>query len=188
MKEVFIKRLEKAVSEEQVNRMLFVTDYNPSEGFDFETGQSKPTAHRTSSTFFDMNGEFNDIREHVLEVLKDEFGHIYNTDQCEPFQLQKYGPNQFFKPHWDFFNVPGHELTTDNDRVATVIVYLKTAEKGGTTNFPNLNINMACEVGDIVYFTYDNDEVKTKTLHEGVAIEEGEKIIATLWIREKTWS
>jgi len=185
MNQPTIKVFKKSLPKDMIDRMLSITNYNPSEGYDFATNTSKPTSHRTSSTFFDFNSEFKDIRDYVLNIIKEEAGDQYRPAQCELFQLQKYDSNQFFKPHWDFFNVPGYEKTTDNDRIATAILYLKTATKGGTTNFPNLNLNIECEVGDIVYFTYRKDEDKIKTLHEGANIEEGQKIIATLWIREE---
>lgn len=178
-----IKLFKKIIPQHFIDRMLLASNYNRSQGYEFESKEAKDTPHRTSSTFFDMNGEFNDLRDYVLDIIKKEFGHEYSKEQCELFQLTKYDVSQFFKPHFDFFNVPRYENTVVNDRVATVIVYLKSATKGGATNFPNINLSFSCEPGDMVYFTYKDNEDKISTSHEGTAIEEGQKIIATLWIR-----
>jgi prolyl 4-hydroxylase len=187
MKDVFVTRIEEVISNEQLKELLSITEFIPSTGFNFKTGKAEPTAHRTSSTHYDTQNQFISIVKTVLQRLKDDFGHEYRLEQCEPMQLQKYEPNQFFKPHWDFFNVPGYEQTTPNDRIATAIIYLKTAEEGGTTNFPDLNLNISSNPGDVIYFTYDDDEIKVKTKHEGTPIIRGEKMIATLWIRKENY-
>ena len=184
MNKPFVTTIPGVIEQQYLNEMLDIVDYEPSTGFNVATGKAEPTAHRTSSTYYDREPKFNHVRDIILEILKEQFGHIYLPEQCEPFQLQKYVPGQFFKPHHDYFNVPGYEQTTDNDRIATVIVYIKTATKGGTTNFPKLDLNIKANAGDLVYFTYDDDETKILTQHEGTSIEEGEKIIATLWIRK----
>lgn len=183
-----IAKIDRAITEEQQERLLAVDRYKPSEGFDFATKQAKPTAHRTSSTYFDVENKFIDITEHLLALLKEEYGHEYRLSQCEPLQLQKYEPNQFFKPHWDFFNVPGYEDTVENDRIATAIIYVKVAEEGGRTNFPRIQKEIMCEPRDVVYFTYADLETKEDTMHEGTPIIKGEKLIATLWIRREDYN
>lgn len=188
MKEPFITNLPKAIDQKYLDRMLAVEGYQQSTGHNFATGKAEVTPHRTSSTYHDFNSSFSEIRDVILNCLKEDFGHVYDPSQCEPFQLQKYEPGQFFKPHYDFFNVPGHETTTPNDRIATVILYVKSATEGGTTNFPEVGINIKADSGDLVYFTYEDEQIKLLTKHEGTPIEDGEKIIATLWIRKGAYS
>lgn len=180
----FVVVISKAIQKKDLDNMLKINNYEKSNGYDFTTGKAELSNQRTSSSYYDTERKFDYIRDIILDKIKQEFGHVYEAKQCEPIQLQKYNLKQFFKPHYDFFNVPGYETTSSNDRIATVIIYIKTAIKGGTTNFPELGLNIQANTGDLLYFTYDDDKTKTLTKHEGTPIEEGEKIIATLWIRK----
>jgi prolyl 4-hydroxylase len=38
--------------------------------------------------------------------------------------------------------------------------------------------------GNAVFFSYDRAHPSTKTLHEGAPVIEGEKWVATKWVRE----
>jgi hypothetical protein len=186
MKEITIKVLKNIVPLEYINKMLEIKNYVPGLIYDEVNKKSVADNHKTSFTFYNSDGKFEEVKQLIIEAIKKETGDSYNSNQCEQLQLQRYDIGQYFKPHLDFFNHGKAQDFVENDRVATAILYLKSAEKGGTTNFPALGIEIKCSPGDVVYFTYKENEKKENSLHEGAAIQEGQKIIATMWIRGKS--
>ncbi len=70
-------------------------------------------------------------------------------------------------------------------RVGTVVMYLSEPEKGGGTSFPDVFFEVAPKRGNAVFFSYERPHPSTKTLHGGSPVIEGEKWIATKWLRER---
>jgi prolyl 4-hydroxylase len=99
----------------------------------------------------------------------------WNCD-VEKFSVMKYGPGDFFRPHSDRFH-----HTKENNRIATLIIYLSTPVSGGDTIFPKRHIKIPAVQGNAVFFTYDNIR---QEIHAGSPIKEGEKWISTLWFRD----
>ncbi|KAK5979010.1 hypothetical protein GCK32_020136 [Trichostrongylus colubriformis] len=62
---------------------------------------------------------------------------------------------------------------------------LQPPTSGGGTTFPLLNITVMPSIGDVVFWTNMNiyQGLNGKSLHGGCPVWEGEKVIATLWIR-----
>ncbi|KHJ75461.1 hypothetical protein OESDEN_24923 [Oesophagostomum dentatum] len=73
------------------------------------------------------------------------------------------------------------------DRFATLLLVLKRADKGGETVFPYLQRTITQEVGDVLLWINLDRTGKgnTNSLHGACPILEGEKIAATLWLRER---
>ena len=69
-------------------------------------------------------------------------------------------------------------------RVATIIMYLHEPAKGGGTTFPDVFLEVAPQRGNAVFFSYDRAHPVTKTLHGGAPVIDGEKWVATKWLRE----
>ncbi|MFY7983000.1 MAG: 2OG-Fe(II) oxygenase, partial [Burkholderiaceae bacterium] len=69
-------------------------------------------------------------------------------------------------------------------RVATLVMYLNTPTRGGGTTFPDVGLEVAPIKGNAVFFSYDRPHPLTKTLHAGAPVEDGEKWVATKWLRE----
>lgn len=67
-------------------------------------------------------------------------------------------------------------------------MYCKTAEKGGGTIFTNTNIHVKPRNNTVLFFSYrGEDKVMDPgryTEHSGCPVEEGEKWIATFWMRD----
>ncbi|KGI76659.1 2OG-Fe(II) oxygenase [Oleiagrimonas soli] len=108
------------------------------------------------------------------------------TDHGEALQVLHYLPGQKYEPHFDWFDSTkeGFRLVTHKggQRVATIIMYLNTPTGGGGTHFPNVGVTVTARRGSALYFAYEQDD--KESLHAGLPVTEGEKWIATKWIRE----
>ncbi len=99
----------------------------------------------------------------------------------EPLQILRYGRGQEFKPHRDCTD------DRENQRILTMLVYLNDAYTGGETLFLKNGLRVRGETGDGLLFrnaapdgTPDMD-----SLHAGLPVFNGEKLIASRWIRQK---
>ena len=105
----------------------------------------------------------------------------------EGLQVLNYGPGAQYKPHHDYFDpaMPGSEvlLRRGGQRVASVVIYLNTPERGGATVFPESHLEVAAVKGNAVFFSYDRPHPMTRTLHGGAPVLAGEKWILTKWLR-----
>lgn len=105
----------------------------------------------------------------------------------EGMQLLRYGPGAEYRPHHDYFDptVPGAAsmLGRGGPRVATLVMYLNSPIKGGATIFPDVGLQVAPIKGSAVFFSYDCPHPTTRTLHGGAPVIEGEKWVATKWLR-----
>lgn len=112
------------------------------------------------------------------------------VDHGEALQVLNYGPGAQYKPHHDYFDpaMPGADLLLrrGGQRVATVVMYLNTPERGGATVFPESHFEVAAVKGNAVFFSYDRPHPMTRTLHGGAPVAAGEKWILTKWLRAGT--
>jgi len=107
----------------------------------------------------------------------------------EGLQILHYRPGQEYEPHYDWFDPeqPGYESITASggQRIATVVMYLNTPEKGGGTAFPELGLTVTARRGSAIYFAYEGGDINS--LHAGLPVIQGEKWIATKWLRERPY-
>lgn len=105
----------------------------------------------------------------------------------EGLQVLCYGPGAQYKPHHDYFDpaMPGSDvlLRRGGQRVASVVMYLNTPQRGGATVFPDVHFEVAAVKGNAVFFSYDRAHPMTRTLHAGAPVLAGEKWILTKWLR-----
>jgi prolyl 4-hydroxylase len=106
----------------------------------------------------------------------------------EGLQLLRYGPGAEYQPHYDYFD-PIYLGTPTNlkrggQRVASLVCYLNTPARGGATVFPDVPLDVAPVMGNAVFFSYERPHASTRTLHGGAPVVEGEKWVATKWVRE----
>lgn len=150
-----------------------------------QTGGSEVNEARTSDgMFFDReeNPLCARIEARIAALLK---WPLYNG---EGLQVLRYLPGAQYKPHYDYFD-PVHPGTPNilkrgGQRVATLVMYLNTPARGGATTFPDAKMEVAPVKGNAVFFSYDRPDPSTKTLHGGAPVIEGEKWVATKWLRE----
>jgi len=101
----------------------------------------------------------------------------------------RYRPGAEYQPHHDYFD-PAHPgshpvLQRGGQRVGTLVMYLQAPQRGGSTTFPAIGLEVAPVAGNAVFFSYDRPHPSTGTLHGGAPVLEGEKWVATKWLRER---
>ena len=69
-------------------------------------------------------------------------------------------------------------------RVGTLVIYLNTPTAGGATIVPDIGLDVAPVKGNAVFFSSDRPHPATQTLHGGAPVIEGEKWVATKWLRQ----
>jgi hypothetical protein len=145
-------------------------------------GDGKVSEIRTSSTHHTYD-KYRLATDHVLNFLARQYNHVYDINNAEAWQLTQYGPDQFYKSHYDYFHNEA-QLKGKTNRVATFILYLNDDFTGGETSFSKLGIKVNPRLGAGLYFTYPIDSpTKDLTFHAGESVISGVKRIATLWLR-----
>lgn len=183
----------KVLSDEEVAHLLVLSSgrWIPSTVVDNGTGESVLHDHRTGQiACLDAALE----KDPVVLAINERIANMTGTkpEQGEALQVVKYGVGEQYKPHYDWFDpsVPGPRLNLQKggQRIRTALLYLKQATVGGQTDFPRLKLKLRPEPGDMLVF----DNVDPLTMapyqdaeHAGCPVEEGEKIVATRWIRER---
>jgi prolyl 4-hydroxylase len=157
-----------------------------SETVDTATGGSEVNQARTSE------GMFFDRGQHALcSRIEQRIATLLNWPLVngEGLQVLHYGPGAQYEPHHDYFDPaqPGSVplLQRGGQRVASLVMYLNTPLKGGATTFPDVGVDVAPIKGNAVFFSYDRPHAMTRTLHGGAPVIEGEKWVATKWLRER---
>ncbi len=156
-----------------------------SETVQTDTGASEVNESRTSQGMFFARGEHPVVArlEGRIAVLLG-----WPLENGEGLQVLRYAPGAEYKPHYDYFD-PAHSgtpsiLERGGQRVASLVCYLNTPAQGGATVFPDVQLDVAPVRGNAVFFSYDRAHPVTKTLHGGAPVIEGEKWVATKWLRE----
>lgn len=149
-------------------------------------GQNELHSARVSDGMFFKRKEsplVNAIEERIAALVN------WPLEHGEAIQVLRYGVGGKYDPHYDYFRLgrPATEEATKSsgNRVATLIMYLNTPTRGGGTVFPSVNLEVKARQGDAVFFSYERPDPSTKTLHGGMPVLEGEKWIATKWLRER---
>ena len=149
------------------------------------TGSSEVNEARTSQGMFFERGE-----NPVCARLEARIAALtsWPLENGEGLQILRYGPGAEYKPHYDYFD-PAQAgtptiLKRGGQRVASLVCYLNTPTSGGQTIFPDVQLDVAPIRGNAVFFSYDRPHPVTRTLHGGAPVLEGEKWVATKWLRE----
>ncbi|WP_430300402.1 2OG-Fe(II) oxygenase [Ramlibacter paludis] len=151
-----------------------------------KTGGEEVNADRTSNGMFFQRGENELVRR-----IEQRIARLVNwpEENGEGLQILQYGPGAEYKPHYDYFDPaePGTPtiVKRGGQRVGTLVMYLAEPEKGGGTVFPDVHLEVAPRKGNAVFFSYERPHPSTRTLHGGQPVIEGEKWIATKWLRER---
>lgn len=156
---------------------------------DDATGKIVGHAERVS-----QGTHFNVGQNNLVKRIEARISELTSIPVCngEGLQILNYVKGGEYRPHFDYFpaNQGGRTHTeAGGQRIITVIIYLNHVEAGGATIFPNLNLNIYPKKGAALYFSYFNSfgQVDPNTLHGGTPVIEGEKWIATKWLREREY-
>ena len=175
------------LSDEECDEMIALASKRlaRSETVQTDTGGSEVNEARTSQGMFFERGEQPVVAriEARMAALLD-----WPLENGEGLQVLRYGPGAEYKPHYDYFD-PAHSgtpaiLQRGGQRVASLVCYLNTPTQGGATVFPDAQLEVAPLRGNAVFFSYDRAHPVTKSLHGGALVVEGEKWVATKWVRE----
>ncbi|WP_043007659.1 2OG-Fe(II) oxygenase [Comamonas testosteroni] len=153
---------------------------------DNQSGGEAVNDDRTSNGMFFQRGE-NDL----ISRVEQRIARLLNwpLENGEGMQVLHYRPGAEYKPHYDYFapNEPGTPtiLKRGGQRVGTLVMYLNEPARGGATTFPDVGLQVVPRRGNAVFFSYNRPDPATKTLHGGAPVLEGEKWIATKWLRER---
>jgi prolyl 4-hydroxylase len=156
-----------------------------SETVKLDTGASEVNEARTSEGMFFGRGE-----NPVCARIEARIAALLNwpLENGEGLQVLRYRPGAEYKPHYDYFDPaqPGTPsiLKRGGQRVASLVMYLNTPKRGGATTFPDVNLEVGPVKGNAVFFSYDRPHPMTRSLHGGAPVLEGEKWVATKWLRE----
>jgi len=156
-----------------------------SETVKLDTGASEVNEARTSEGMFFMRGEnavCKRIEARIAALTQ------WPVENGEGLQVLRYLPGAEYKPHYDYFDPdqPGTPaiLKRGGQRVASLVMYLNTPRRGGSTVFPDIRFDVGPIKGNAVFFSYDRPHPMTRSLHGGSPVIEGEKWVATKWLRE----
>lgn len=150
-----------------------------------QSGGEEINPNRTSEGMFFQRGENG-----IVATLEARIAKLVNwpLENGEGLQILHYGPGAEYKPHYDYFDPaePGTAtiVKRGGQRVGTLVIYLNDPVKGGGTVFPDIQLEVGPRQGNAVFFSYERPHPATKTLHGGSPVVEGEKWIATKWLRE----
>lgn len=162
----------------------------PSTVIDDQSGTAVAHADRTSAGASFQRGEFE-----LLARLEARIAHLLHwpVDHGEGLQVLRYAPGSEYKAHFDYFDPgkPGNaeHLAQGGQRVGTLIMYLCDVDAGGSTRFPALGLEVRPRLGSAVFFA-DVDasgDIDPRTLHAGMPVVAGMKVIATKWLRERPY-
>jgi len=156
------------------------------------TREHEDKAYRTSATS-DMVLMTDPAAKAIVDRLDHKIAATLglNLTYSEGIQAQKYLVGQEFKKHTDYFQPGTAEYKKyagkRGQRTWTFMVYLNNVMQGGETKFFAIDKAFQPLRGRAVVWNslYPDGSVNSNTLHAGLPVEKGEKIIITKWFRVK---
>lgn len=127
----------------------------------------------------------------LIQRVEDRLARLtqWPVENGERLQMLRYQPGEEYRPHYDaFYETVGGQKNKakGGQRVATILVYLKSPDKGGGTSFPLAGLTFFPRPGTAILFhnVDAKNDCLTHSLHGGMPVEAGEKYILTCWQRE----
>jgi prolyl 4-hydroxylase len=160
----------------------------PSTVVDPQSGHDVVAATRGSFGMF-----FRARETPFIERLEERLARLMNVPLAhgEGLQVLHYPQGAGSAPHFDFL-LPSHaanraSIARSGQRTATLVAYLNHVPSGGETLFPAVGLAVAPQRGHAVHFEYCNrfGELDHASVHASHAVEQGEKWVATKWVRER---
>lgn len=146
-------------------------------------------SHRSSSSYH-LYDSVHPLVHAIDKRIEKAMG--INLAYSEIMQIQHYAVGQEFKPHHDYFTPDTAAFTKYathiGNRTWTLMMYLTDTTKGGGTQFPKLGTTFYPKKGQALIWNnlYADGRPNPDTLHAGMPVEEGIKVIITKWFRERS--
>ncbi|KAK1430484.1 hypothetical protein QVD17_13254 [Tagetes erecta] len=168
---------------------------------DSKTGKGVKSNVRTSSGMFLNHEERKYPMIRAIEKRISTYSQV-PIENGELVQVLRYEPNQFYRPHHDYFS-DSFNLKRGGQRVATMLMYLTDNVEGGETFFPMAGsgecscggkmVKGLCvkpNKGDAVLFWSMglDGQSDPDSIHGGCEVLSGEKWSATKWMRQRAIS
>jgi prolyl 4-hydroxylase len=151
------------------------------------TTGDRDKGYRTSST-----SDLSLLNHPYVQKIEEKIARAAGI--CLPYsegiQVQRYEVGQGFGPHTDYFEPGTHEYATyagnRGQHTWTFMVYLNEGMKGGGTKFFAIDKVFTPKKGAAVIWNNlrPDGSPNHETLHSGLAVEAGNKIVITKWFRE----
>lgn len=163
-----------------------------------ETDETTKGTRTSSGTFLSAS----DDKTGVLDFIEEKIAKAANLPRShgEAFNVLRYEIGQKYDSHYDSFN-PSEYGPQSSQRVASFLLYLSDVEEGGETMFPFENgvrikgydykqcagLKVKPRKGDglLFYSLFPNGTIDPSSLHGSCPVVEGQKWVATKWIRDK---
>lgn len=156
---------------------------HPATVTDEQSGATVPHAERISEMAWPKREDHP-----ILQKLAEGVAQLTGVPAVfqEPLQILHYRPGDEYRPHFDAFAQDSPTLRQGGNRQLTLILYLNSVASGGETAFPELGIRIFPVPGSGVLFRNLNAQGQRhpQSLHAGLPVTQGEKWIATQWIRQ----
>jgi len=158
---------------------------------DKESGRSVAHHERTSTGVFFARSETP-----LLQRIEERLARMtcWPPSHAEGLQVLRYEIGQQYKAHHDWFDTThqgaAHHLERGGQRVATTVMVLRAADRGGATTFPAAGFEVSPPPGGAVFFRNLTAALAPDplTLHAGAPVEQGEKVVMTYWQREREFA
>lgn len=182
----FILHLDNVLSEQECDELIHLSKdrLQPSRVVDSATGEEKIASGRTSKGMY-----YTIMENEFIAKLEKRFAELtsYPIENGEGLQVLNYDVGEEYKAHFDYY--PPNKIQEDKggQRIATLLLYLNDVEAGGETTFPKAGVSIVPKKGSAVYFHYGNshNQVDRLSVHSSIPVSEGEKWVATKWIRQR---
>ncbi|KAL7551974.1 hypothetical protein ACHAWF_015190 [Thalassiosira exigua] len=111
------------------------------------------------------------------------------AEHCELPQVGRYFPSQQYLQHFDAFDLSNDDgrrfASNGGQRTVTVLVYLNDVARGGSTAFPNLNVEVRPRRGmALVFFPATLDGLLDKMALHAALPAVDIKYVSQVWIRQ----
>jgi len=126
----------------------------------------------------------------ILDRLSKQFN--FNKNNVEDLQIVKYTPGGYYREHHDSCcddtKICEDFSKNNGQRILTILVYLNDDFTGGSTFFPELNLDIKPpKYSAVVFYPMAMNEYKCHplALHTGTPVITGTKYVCNIWVHEK---
>ncbi len=145
----------------------------------------KPNFRSSKTCYYSHLPELN---KKYLNTIDDKICEEIGIEKkfSETIQIQRYGINNEFKQHRDYF-YDEKNMEIHGQRTWTFMIYLNDVKHGGATYMKYIDTRFQPKEGMALVWNNLNEDGTPNplTLHSGEPVLSGEKYIITKWFREK---